>query len=907
MERKREKEEDTGELPWMTDGADQGAGEEGGIGREEESNFEEMAPEGGAKKGAKKGKGGGFQTMGLSRAVLRGVLEKGYRVPTPIQRKVIPVALKGKDVVAMARTGSGKTAAFLVPMLQRLQAHAPLGIRALVLSPTRDLAIQTLKFSRAIGKHTDLQQTLVVGGDGLESQFAALGAAPDVVIATPGRLWHLIQEMSLSLASVEMVVFDEADRLFEMGFAEQLRLILKMLPDSRQTLLVSATLPAALAQFAKAGLRDPEMVRLDIDTRLSPDLQNVFVALAASEKAASLAHVLINCIGKGVDPSKGDTVKTTTTSETTSTTETTSKSGDDGHGDDGDEKKQQQKQQKQTQQQKKKGEKEKEKKQVQQQQAQQQGEQRETDKKLTMVFVSTKHHVEYLTLLLKALGVECVGIYGAMDQAARVRALAAFRRGDVPVMVVTDVAARGIDIPLLDYVVNYDFPAEPKLYVHRAGRVARAGRPGVAISFVAHDELPYAVDLMLYLGQDLHCARPGDAYDSRTCVLGTLPRTPVEHYVGEVSATLTLRLEIALAFRSMTNATKKYTKTRPLPSAASVRRAKDMSAPAVHPYFAEHFASTAEAETEARRRALLDSIRAFRPKATVFEISNVERTAATEAMENARREMAPSIARFHRHMDEVREEEAERERRRTAGRDDFDGMDDGDKSEEKKEEEEEEEKKQKHHTRKGKVIGGHARKSAAELRKEEQQKHFLSALPPPNHDYEKALEIKSDAVNNAVFGLTMDDDEGMQKEKTVRKWDRRKKKYVLEHGGVEARTGSFNKTEKGAQGVLPDGSMYQKWLRRTKGGHAAPAEGSEGAAGAGDEATGEPRAKKARKGTKSELKSFEQIRKVHMKEAWRKKSRAEKMQSRARRAGPAIPIRPRDGTLLRGGKGRRQH
>lgn len=530
-----------------------------------------------------------------------------------------------------------------------------------------------------------------------------------------------------------------------------------------------------------------------------------------------------------------------------------------------------------------------------------------------MVFVSTKHHVEYLTLLLKALGVECVGIYGAMDQTARVRALAAFRRGDVPVMVVTDVAARGIDIPLLDYVVNYDFPAEPKLYVHRAGRVARAGRPGVAISFVAHDELPYAVDLMLYLGQDLHCARPGDAYDSRTCVLGTLPRTPVERLIGEVSVTLGLRMEIALAFRSMNNATKKYTKTRPLPSAASVRRAKDMAEPAVHPYFAEHYASTAEAETESKRRALLDSIRAFRPKATIFEISNVERTAATEAMENARREMAPSIARFHRHMEEVREEEAERERRRTAGRDDFDGVDDDDTNEgdedKKKKEGEKEKEKQKHHVRRGKVIGAHGGKSAAELRKEEQQKHFLSALPPPNHDYEKALEIKADAVNSAVFGLTMDDDEGMQKDKSVRKWDRRKKKYVYEHGGVEARSGTYSKTEKGEQGVLPDGSMYQKWLRRTKGvrpGPGADAGGSSSSAqGDSGDATGEPRAKKARKGTKSELKSFEQIRKVHMKEAWRKKSRTEKMQSGTRR-GLGVPARPRDGTLLRGGKGRKQ-
>ncbi|KAI9186451.1 hypothetical protein LWI28_017363 [Acer negundo] len=188
----------------------------------------------------KKSKSGGFESLNLNLNVFRGVKRKGYKVPTPIQRKTMPLILSGLDVVAMARTGSGKAAAFLIPMLQRLN------------------------------QHTDLRTSLLVGGDSIESQFEELAQNPDIIIATPGRLIHHLSEVDdMSLKTVEYVVFDEADCLFGMGFAQHLHKILTQLSENRQTLLFSATLPSALAEFANAGMRDPHLVRLDLKLGLA--------------------------------------------------------------------------------------------------------------------------------------------------------------------------------------------------------------------------------------------------------------------------------------------------------------------------------------------------------------------------------------------------------------------------------------------------------------------------------------------------------------------------------------------------------------------------------------------------------------------------------------------------------------
>ncbi|KAL9961892.1 hypothetical protein ACROYT_G030925 [Oculina patagonica] len=357
----------------------------------------------------KKKKSGGFQSMGLSFPVFKGVMKKGYRLPTPIQRKTIPVIMDGKDVVAMARTGSGKTAAFLIPMFERLKTHsAKVGARGLILSPTRELALQTLKFTKELGRFTGLKAAVVLGGDSFEGQFAALHGNPDIIVATPGRFLHVMMEMDLKLTAVEYVVFDEADRLFEMGFAQQLHEIINRLPDSRQTLLFSATLPKLLVDFTKAGLTDPVLIRLDVDSKLSEQLKLAFFSVRSDDKPAVLLNILQNL----VKPSEQ-----------------------------------------------------------------------------TLVFTATKHHVEYLKELLEFAGIESSFVYSTLDQAARKINIGKFQHKKTNVMVVTDVAARGIDIPMLDNVINYNFPAKPKLFIHRVGRVARAGRSGTAYSLVGSDEV----------------------------------------------------------------------------------------------------------------------------------------------------------------------------------------------------------------------------------------------------------------------------------------------------------------------------------------------------------------------------------------------------------------------------------
>jgi ATP-dependent RNA helicase DDX54/DBP10 len=370
-----------------------------------------------------KGKGGGFQSLGLSQPVLSGILRLGYKLPTPIQRRALPLALTGRDLVAMARTGSGKTAAFLIPMVERLVSGpraSQHGVRAVLLSPTRELALQTLKFATKLAKFTDLKCTSLVGGESLGAQFAALANHPDVLVATPGRLMHLLREVpGFHLRAVQFVCFDEADRLFELGFAEQLREILARVPEQRQTLLFSATLPSALIAFAKAGLRDPQLVRLDVETKVSGDLGLAFFTSKREEKPAALLWVLRNLV-----PSDQQAI----------------------------------------------------------------------------VFVATRHHSEFIATLLQRCDIPCFCVYGSQDMETRKGNLEAFRHRTVRVLVVTDVAARGLDIPLLDNVINYDFPDKAKLFVHRVGRVARQGRSGCAFSLVTSSDLPYMLDFMLFLG-----------------------------------------------------------------------------------------------------------------------------------------------------------------------------------------------------------------------------------------------------------------------------------------------------------------------------------------------------------------------------------------------------------------------
>ncbi|VDM67536.1 unnamed protein product, partial [Strongylus vulgaris] len=346
----------------------------------------------------------------------------------------------------MSRTGSGKTAAFIIPMLQRLKRRDTKGIRALLVSPTRELALQTFKVVKELGRFTGLRCAILVGGDAIEDQFSTIHENPDILIATPGRLLHVVVEMDLRLSFVQYVVFDEADRLFEMGFQDQLTETLKRIPESRQTLLFSATLPKMLVDFAKAGLSDPMLIRLDVDEKISDRLSMVFATCRADEKLAVLLHLCRQMNSEG---------------------------------------------------------------------------------KQTVVFCATMKHVEYVVGIINRAGIDNSFIYSQLDATARKLNIQRFTERKNNILIVTDVAARGVDIPLLDTVINLHFPPKAKLFVHRVGRVARAGRSGTAISLIAPDEMPYLADLFLFLGKPMRFAHDDDKYDEETTLIGRVPEDVV--------------------------------------------------------------------------------------------------------------------------------------------------------------------------------------------------------------------------------------------------------------------------------------------------------------------------------------------------------------------------------------------
>ncbi|XP_059884118.1 ATP-dependent RNA helicase DDX54 isoform X2 [Delphinus delphis] len=683
----------------------------------------------------KKKKSGGFQSMGLSYPVFKGIMKKGYKVPTPIQRKTIPVILDGKDVVAMARTGSGKTACFLIPMFERLKTRsAQTGARALILSPTRELALQTMKFTKELGKFTGLKTALILGGDKMEDQFAALHENPDIIIATPGRLVHVAVEMNLKLQSVEYVVFDEADRLFEMGFAEQLQEIIARLPGGHQTVLFSATLPKLLVEFARAGLMEPVLIRLDVDSKLNEQLKTSFFLVREDAKAAVLLHLLRSLV-------------------------------------------------------------------------------RPQDQ--TVVFVATKHHAEYLSELLTTQRVSCAHIYSALDQTARKINLAKFMHGKCSALIVTDLAARGLDIPLLDNVINYSFPAKGKLFLHRVGRVARAGRSGTAYSLVAPDEVPYLLDLHLFLGRALTLARPHEELSGAGGGDGVLGRVP-QGVVDDEDCGLRTSLETSLELRGLgrvaDNAQQQYVRSRPAPSPESIKRAKelDLSGLGLHPLFSSSFQ-----EEELQQLRLVDSIRNYRSRATIFEINASSRDLSSQVMRAKRQKDRKCIASFRQKRQKRQEQqegpaipapslpapqEEQPEKEEAAG----DSVEDF-----------------------TEVVGRKRQqpgpdRGAKRRREEARQRDQVFYIPyrPKDFDSERGLSIGGDGgafeqqVAGAVLDLMGDEGQSLTKGQQQLKWDRKKKRFVGQSGQEDKKK---IKTESGryiSSSYKRD--LYQKWKQKQK-------------------------------------------------------------------------------------------
>ncbi|CEP15963.1 hypothetical protein [Parasitella parasitica] len=551
-------------------------------------------------------KSGGFQSMGLSNPVFKAVIHKGFKVPTPVQRKCIPLILQGDDVVGMARTGSGKTAAFLIPMLEKLKVHsAKTGARGLVLSPSRELALQTQKVCKELMKYTDLRSGCIVGGDSLDEQFEMIASNPDILIATPGRLLHLAVEMNLDLRTIEYVVFDEADRLFEMGFAVQLHEILSRLPPSRQTLLFSATLPKMLVDFAKAGLQEPTLVRLDVDTKISRDLEMAFFSVKDNEKEGALLYLLKNVIKlpkRTQNEDKADVKKYKK-----------KKGGGEKSGTEAD--------------------------------------------RQTILFAATKHHVEYLATLLEIAGYQVSYVYGSLDQTARNIQINRFRNGVTNILVVTDVAARGIDIPILENVINYDFAGSSKVFVHRVGRAARAGRRGWAYSFVSADELPYLVDLQLFLTRPLVLGGEKDEYDyTGELVLGAMPKDSLIDDKAWADDKIAKDAALEGTYKTAMNAYKLYNRTKPRAAAESYGRAKDIlkkkAFSNLHPLLLDDENQSA---AEIVRANMISAISGFRPAETIFEfgVRGTRKLTPATVMMRGRRQVVDKIITAHKSQKEA--------------------------------------------------------------------------------------------------------------------------------------------------------------------------------------------------------------------------------------------------------------
>ena len=361
-----------------------------------------------------------FQSLGLAEPILRALSGKGYDQPTPIQQQAIPALMEGRDLLGIAQTGTGKTAAFSLPSLHRLAANPegrhPASTRMLVLSPTRELAAQIAENMRAYARFLDLSVQCVFGGVPVGKQARALMRGCDILVATPGRLLDLIDQRALTLRHVEIFVLDEADQMMDLGFIKPLTRVAALLPENRQSLFFSATMPKAIADLGKRFIKNPVRVEVAPQATTAERVEQYSTYINQAEKQALLTLSL----RAGLDDKSIDR---------------------------------------------------------------------------SLVFTRTKHGADRVVRHLAAAGVNAAAIHGNKSQAQRTRALEGFRSGHVPVLVATDIAARGIDVSGVSHVFNFEMPNVPEQYVHRIGRTARAGADGIAISFVAPDEKPYLRDI----------------------------------------------------------------------------------------------------------------------------------------------------------------------------------------------------------------------------------------------------------------------------------------------------------------------------------------------------------------------------------------------------------------------------
>ncbi|GEK96701.1 DEAD/DEAH box family ATP-dependent RNA helicase [Gluconobacter kanchanaburiensis NBRC 103587] len=366
----------------------------------------------------------GFEELGLIAPLLATLAQAGHKRPSLIQAQAIPPLLEGKDVLVGSQTGSGKTAAFVLPMLQKLEEAGPApGPRALILEPTRELAAQTAAVCRQLGRRLSLKTRVICGGTSREQQVRSVSDGVDIVVATHGRLLDLVMQADLVLEHLNYLVLDEADRLLDEDFSASMTALIPYFPDvPPQTVFCSATLPEPVMDLAKRVTRDPVRVEVAAESFTPKTIRQRAIFVEKDDKPETVARLLKHFEGRSI------------------------------------------------------------------------------------VFARTKNTVDALSRVLRRHGLRVETLHGDRTQGARNKALDLFRQGRVPVLVTTDIASRGLDIPDVDLVINMDMPETPEAYVHRIGRTARAGRKGVAFSLINIDERTFLRDVEKHIGYKVRIA-----------------------------------------------------------------------------------------------------------------------------------------------------------------------------------------------------------------------------------------------------------------------------------------------------------------------------------------------------------------------------------------------------------------
>ncbi|HSI70609.1 MAG TPA: DEAD/DEAH box helicase [Gillisia sp.] len=367
-----------------------------------------------------------FEDLPLSQAIQQGIAELGHHTPTPVQEKVIPEVLRRNDVLASAQTGTGKTGAFAIPLLQLLYKQVskdPVvkNPTILILSPTRELAVQIEENIRSYAKFTNIKSGVVFGGASMQPQINLLKDGVHILVATPGRLLDLRKQGYVDLEKIEILVLDEADLMLDMGFIDEVQKIIRLSPNLEQRLMFSATIPPKVQDLAKNLLQEPERIEVDVNSSAAPEVDQKLYLVPKQDKTELLLFVMRNVVKE----------------------------------------------------------------------------------KSVLIFRRTKFGVEKAFDSLSKNGFKAEALHGDKSQSERTTALNRFKNKEVNILVATDVAARGLDIDLLDFVLNFDIPNLPEVYVHRIGRTGRAGNVGASISFCSADERDYIKSIEKLIGTQI--------------------------------------------------------------------------------------------------------------------------------------------------------------------------------------------------------------------------------------------------------------------------------------------------------------------------------------------------------------------------------------------------------------------